>query len=95
MTAVAEDLDLSLSWVTFTADDHGKPCEGSKHKPKGCGLEAVAVAVWDVACDHVGPESYHCANHRDEIVAFAASAIAIVCAACNTPVRLLRIEPIR
>lgn len=87
--------DIDLSWVTFSTDDHSKPCEGSKHKPPGCGREAVAVAVWDVRCDHVSPESYHCADHRDEVMAYMASCRSVVCLKCHKPVRLLRVEPVR
>lgn len=94
MTAVMEDIDLEALWGLEATEHHGKPCEGSKHKPPGCGREAIVIAVWDVRCDHVTPESYHCADHRDEIMAFVTTRD-VVCLKCNAPVRLLRMEPIR
>lgn len=93
MTAVMEDVDVFLA--EFGAEDFAKPCEGLKHIEEACSLEAVCVSVWDVHCEHLSPETYHCAGHRDKTIEFAAGRPEMHCVTCHSPVALLRIEPIK
>jgi hypothetical protein len=77
-------------WFLIEAPD-SPPCDGLDED--GCGLEAVARAVWDGSCDHVG-ETLLCIAHRDELQADVDSGRIITCSACRKYVRV-RIEPLR
>jgi hypothetical protein len=94
VTSLAEisALDLKLMLTDETPDS--PPCDGLDDD--GCGppaLEAVARAVWDGSCAHVG-ETLLCVQHRDELQADVDSGRQIMCSACRKYVRV-RIEPLR
>jgi hypothetical protein len=91
MTAVDED--LSLDWVTFTAEPDAGPCDGLTGEP--CSREAVVRATWEYRCLHAPGPTLHCASHRDRLFTGADPAADFMCGGCGTPIVLIRVEPIR
>lgn len=93
MTAVDELTALDLArWLVDEAPD-SPPCDGLDED--GCGLEAVARAIWDGGCEHVAQESLLCADHRDELEADVKAGRLLACAVCRKYLRVIRIEPLR
>ena len=95
MTALAEDLDLEYLFSL----DSGQPgddeeCNGL-FDDEECGLEAVAIAVWQVSCECADQEMLLCSGHCDELGQAVAAGRLFTCAECGTAVLLLRLEPVR
>jgi hypothetical protein len=82
--------DLKL-WLTLEAPD-SPPCDGLDDD--GCGLEAVARAIWDGSCDHVWDESLLCVRHREELARALGFGGFLDCRVCRKLIRA-RIEPLR
>lgn len=91
MTATLADLDLSLSWVTYSADSDS----GCTWLQRTCGWEPVARAVWKVTCEHIDPANLLCARHRDDVLEADKRPDEWYCEACEAPFRLVRMEPVR
>jgi hypothetical protein len=93
VTDLADITALDLArWLADEAPD-SPPCDGLDED--GCGLEAVARAIWDGGCEHVAAESLLCADHRDELEAGIRAGRIRTCAVCRKYLRVVRIESLR
>jgi hypothetical protein len=80
----------SLEWVTFSGDD--PDCDWRD----GCPSEAVAVARWRRACDHMAASTRVCVRHRGLILEAAGNVTKdFVCSACPAVFYLDCMDPIR
>ena len=92
MTAVDEITAEALArWFRSETPD-SPDCDGLDDD--GCGLEAVARAVWESACAHVDHETLLCALHQDELRTFLVSGQILKCRHCRKLVRV-QIWPLR
>lgn len=92
MTSLDEATALDLKhWLDDEAPD-SPPCDGLDED--GCGMEAVARAVWESACEHVDHETLLCALHQDELKTFLESGQILKCRHCRKLVRV-QIWPLR
>jgi hypothetical protein len=88
-----DDVSLHRLELMLTGSGPSRPgCDGLDED--GCGLEAVARAVWDGSCDHIPAETMLCAGHRDELEDAVAARAYWPCPSCRK-LASVRIEPLR
>jgi hypothetical protein len=85
-TATDTELDQA------TRDELQPPCESILRHDK----TATRVLHWHVECEHVGPHDLYCTDCADATVRWVNRNVTrIGCTICKSPVRLLRVEPLR